>query len=122
MIDERLAAVLEKDPRYKLEAYLFLLAALDFTRRMTKKEKHVTGQELLEGIKQLAIKNFGMMSKTVFESWGVKTTDDFGEIVFNLVDAKLLSKTEEDKKKDFHQVYDFEDVFVKRYNFSKKDE
>jgi uncharacterized repeat protein (TIGR04138 family) len=77
----------------------------------------VSGQELCQGFKTLALSEFGIMAKTVLESWGIKTTDDIGEIVFNLIDVELLSKTEEDKKEDFHNVFDFEQVFVKDYPF-----
>ncbi len=112
---DKLEKILEKDKRYKLDAYLFLFEGLEYARRKFKKPKHVTGRELLEGIKELAMKRFGRMAKVVFEDWGVKTTDDFGEIVFNLIDSQLLLKTEEDKKEDFHNVYDFEEVFVKGY-------
>jgi uncharacterized repeat protein (TIGR04138 family) len=112
---EELEEILKKDNRYKIDAYLFLFEALDYTRRLFKKRKHVTGQELLEGIKELARIKFGRMAKTVLEDWGVKTTDDFGEIVFNLVEAKILSKTRKDKKEDFHNVYSFDEVFVRDY-------
>ena len=110
-----LEEILRKDNRYKLDAYLFVLEALDYTRRLFKRPRHVSGQELLEGIKELAKIKFGRMAKTVLEDWGVKKTDDFGEIVFNLVEAKLLSKTKEDKKEDFHNVYSFDEVFVRDY-------
>ena len=109
--------ILEKDKRYKYQAYPFILAALEVTRQETKKTQHVSGQELCQGFKTLVLSEFGIMAKTVLESWGVKTTDDIGEIVFNLIDVELLSKTEEDKKEDFHNVFDFEQVFVKDYPF-----
>jgi len=113
--------ILQKDSRYKAQAYAFVLAALEVARIQTGKSKHVTGVELLQGIKILAQKDFGIMAKTVLESWGIKTTDDIGEIVFNLIDIKLLSKTDEDKKEDFHNVFDFETVFIKEYPFTKTD-
>ncbi|MEO0092828.1 MAG: Minf_1886 family protein [candidate division WOR-3 bacterium] len=118
-MEEKFDEILRKDPRYKLEAYFFVLAALDYTRKMTKKPKHVTGKELLEGIKRLGLEQYGIMTKTVFESWGVRTTRDFGEIVFNMVNAGILAKTEEDKIEDFDNVYDFSEVFEKNYQFGK---
>ncbi|MEO0114880.1 MAG: Minf_1886 family protein [candidate division WOR-3 bacterium] len=118
-MEEKFDEILRKDPRYKLEAYFFVLAALDYTRKMTKKPKHVTGKELLEGIKRLGLEQYGIMTKTVFESWGVRTTRDFGEIVFNMVNAGILAKTEEDKIEDFDNVYDFSEVFEKNYHFGK---
>ncbi len=114
-----MAEILKRDKRYKLEAYLFLLESLDYARKIFNKPKHVTGQELLAGIKELAKERFGRMAKMVFATWGVKTTDDFGEIVFNLVDAGLLSKTAEDKKEDFYNVYNFDEVFVKDYEIGR---
>ncbi len=109
-----------KDRRYKAEAYAFLFAALSYTQSKLNKPRHVTGRELLDGIRELALERYGKMAKTVFEHWGVTKTDDFGEIVFNLVEAGLLGKTEEDKKEDFKDVYDFEDVFEKGYRFEMK--
>jgi len=122
-LSESVKHILEKDSRYKFQAYAFVLAALEVARLQTKKTKHVTGLELLEGVKSLAQQEFGLMAKTVFESWGIKTTDDVGEIVFNLIEEGLLSKTDEDKKEDFHNVYDFNKVFNDEYPFfdSRKD-
>ncbi|MBS4015054.1 MAG: hypothetical protein KGZ86_01245 [Candidatus Latescibacteria bacterium] len=111
--------IVKKDPRYKIQAYAFVLAAIETARKITQKEKHVSGVDLLEGVKILAQREYGIMAKTVLESWGVKTTDDIGEIVFNLIDVKMLSKTDQDTKEEFHDVYDFEEVFVKEYSFTK---
>jgi len=116
-MDPKFDEILSKDSRYKIEAYFFVLAALDYTRKETGKPKHLTGQELLEGIRKLGLEQYGIMTKTVFESWGLKTTNDFGQIVFNMVNASILSKTEEDKIEDFDNVYDFTEVFEKNYHF-----
>jgi uncharacterized repeat protein (TIGR04138 family) len=86
-----------------------------------KKEKHVSGRELLEGIRDLALRRYGAMAKAVFDYWGVKKTQDFGNIVFNMVHEKVLSKTDEDSLDDFNDVYDFEETFVKQYAFRLKD-
>ncbi|MEO0102845.1 MAG: Minf_1886 family protein [candidate division WOR-3 bacterium] len=112
---KRLEEIRRKDKRYKLDAYLFVFEALEYTQKIFKRSWHVTGRELLEGIKELAKIKYGRMAKAVLEDWGVKTTDDFGEIVFNLVEAKLLAKTEDDKKEDFHNLYSFDKVFVEDY-------
>lgn len=123
MPEETLSAIeqiVEADPRYGAEAYAFLFAALSYAQSKYNKPRHVTGKELLEGIRELALERYGKMAKTVFEHWGVKKTDDFGEIVFNLVEAGLLGKTDEDKKEDFKDVYSFEDVFEKGYKFEMK--
>jgi len=111
----RLKQVVREDARYDLNAYTFLFEALGFTLRMLGRseergdpsKRHVTGRELLEGIKRHALQQFGFMARVVLEGWGVKTTDDFGEIVFNLVDRGLLGRSETDSKEDFHAVYDF---------------
>jgi uncharacterized repeat protein (TIGR04138 family) len=117
---QTLRKIVEKDPRYSVEAYLFVLEALFCTRKKFKKEKHVSGQELLEGIKDLALNRYGSTAKMVFNHWGIKKTVDLGDIVFNMVNAKLLSKTEEDSLDDFKDVYNFEDVFIKDYQFEIK--
>ena len=116
-MDPKFNELLSKDSRYKIEAYFFVLAALEYTREDTGKPKHVTGPELLEGIRKFGLEQYGIMTKTVFESWGVKTTNDFGQIVFNMVNAEVLSKTEEDKIEDFENVYDFTEVFERNYHF-----
>jgi uncharacterized repeat protein (TIGR04138 family) len=72
------------------------------------KRHHVSGPELCEGIRQLALAEFGMMAKTVFRLWGVEKTDDWGNIVYNLIEAELMNKTSEDSLQDFHAVYDFD--------------
>lgn len=115
-MDNPLDTVLAKDPRFKPEAYLFVHDALGHTWSRLDHRRHVTGRELLEGIRDLALKSYGPMALAVLNSWGVRTTDDFGAIVFNLVDAEILSKTEEDRIDDFHAVYDFDDVFVRSYD------
>jgi uncharacterized repeat protein (TIGR04138 family) len=117
-VDNPLEAVLAKDPRFKPEAYVFVHDALGHTWSRLDHRRHVTGRELLNGIKDLALKRYGPMAKAVLNSWGVHTTDDFGAIVFNLVDAELLSKTEEDRIEDFHAAYDFNEAFVRSYDIT----
>ncbi len=114
MIDE-LTKIIEKDKRYKLEAYLFVLSAVSYTLEKLGVKRHLTGQELLKGIKGLAREKYGLMAKEVFKHWGVNETIDFGHIVFNLVAANLLRKTDEDKLEDFKDIYDFDEVFVRKY-------
>jgi uncharacterized repeat protein (TIGR04138 family) len=118
--DEILNAVLAKDPRFHRDAYLFLREALDYTQKRLHQGKkvvprHVTGQELLQGIREYALAQFGPMTLTLFAFWGVCRCEDFGQIVFNLVDAQLLSKTEQDSPKDFEGVYDFAEAFRKPF-------
>lgn len=108
---EILKAILARDFRYTQEAYLFVRAGLEFTVRQLEKPRHVSGQELLEGIRTFALQEFGPMSKTVLAGWGIERTEDVGEIVFNLVDTGLLGKTERDCREDFADGYDFEEAF-----------
>lgn len=115
---QRLYDITGRDPRYALDAYLFVLEALQFTRTRLKKEKHVSGHELLDGIKDLALMRFGAMAIAVLEHWGIRKTVDFGNIVFNMVNDGILHKTEEDSLEDFRDYYDFEKVFVKEYRFT----
>jgi uncharacterized repeat protein (TIGR04138 family) len=117
-VDNPLELVIAKDSRYKPEAYVFVHDALDHTWARLEQRRHITGRELLDGIKDLALKRYGPMSRAVLNSWGVRTTDDFGAIVFNLVNAGILSKTEEDRIEDFHDVYDFDDAFVRSYDLT----
>jgi len=101
----------EEDDRYGIDAYLFVLDGVAHTVGKLPEPRHVSGQELLEGIRELARERFGPMTRTVLEHWGVNRCEDFGEIVFNLVDAGLLGKTEDDSREDFAGGYDFAQAF-----------
>lgn len=103
--------IVRRDERYKEEAYLFLMEALEFTREKLKRQGHISGQELLRGIKDYAREKFGFLAPTVFEYWGVTNTEDFGEIVFNMVEAGLLRRRPEDKREDFKNVYNLKEAF-----------
>jgi uncharacterized repeat protein (TIGR04138 family) len=123
--ESTLALVLAKDPRYPRDAYLFVKDALDYTQKIVLKEnkgemRHVTGQELLGGIRDYALSQFGPMTQMVFEEWGIKRCEDFGEIVFNMVEIGLLGKTEKDSRDDFGGGYDFHDAFRKPFLPSSK--
>ena len=113
-----LLKILNKDKRYDSEAYSFIMASLDWTMNKLGKKGHITGQELSDGIRGYAIDQFGPMARVVLEEWGIKKTNDFGEIVFNLIDAGLLGKTQEDRKEDFHDRYDFKQAFDKGCKYS----
>lgn len=99
------------DPRYASEAYLLTLAALHFTIAALPAPRHITGQELLAGLRQYALDQFGPMARAVLEHWGVRATEDFGRIVFALVEAKVLRKTDADSLEDFRGGYEFDDAF-----------
>jgi uncharacterized repeat protein (TIGR04138 family) len=127
MYHAKLAELVRRDPRYAYEAYEFVFAALAHTQQLLGKQPpadppaqaeahhHVSGPELLEGIRDLALQEFGLMARTVFRMWGIDRTDDFGEIVFNLIDAELMSKTDHDSRRDFHGVYDLDQALVNGY-------
>jgi uncharacterized repeat protein (TIGR04138 family) len=118
--DEVVEGILAKDKRYARDAYSFLREALDFTQKAIGKEnhgkvRHVTGQELLQGIRQFALVQYGPMTRTVLEEWGIKNCSDFGELVFNMVESGLLAKTERDSRDDFQHGYDFTEAFCKPF-------
>lgn len=117
VLEERIQVIRQRDRRFSRNAYYFVLDALDFTMsrlgrdRMTGEERHVGGRELLQGIREHAAGEFGAMAPVVFARWGVRATEDFGEIVFNLIDAELLSRRPTDSRLDFVDCYDIGAVF-----------
>jgi uncharacterized repeat protein (TIGR04138 family) len=118
--EETLVKIQAKDPRYHREAYLFVREALDHTQKTIGKDprgkiRHVTGQELLEGIREFALQQFGPMAKTVLDDWGIHCGEDFGEIVFNMIEVGWLAKTSKDSRADFANGYDFDEAFRKPF-------
>ena len=73
----------------------------------------------MDGMRQYALENYGPMAKTLLNEWGVSSTEDFGEIVFNLVENNLLAKTEEDSREDFGNGFDFDKAFITPYQPTK---
>ena len=123
--NEAVAQILKEDPRYAPEAYHFIREALDFTTRSLKKptegsERHVSAAELLEGIRQYALKEYGPLAMTVLKAWGIRQCTDFGQIVFNLVNKKFLGKTDDDSVRDFDRGYDFAAAFRTPFTPEKK--
>lgn len=139
-----IAELLQQDRRYKLGAYIFVFEALEYAqkilnlgdeqpsqppRRGKKKkgpaseeedrpEKHLTGQQLCEAIRQYALEQYGFMAKCVLNSWGVHRTGDFGEIVFNLIRVERMKKTERDRREDFDEVFDFDRDMQQQYRIT----
>ncbi len=120
MSDKRnpIVDLLQQDQRYHIEAYQFVRDALQYAQEIMKLsttgvegEQHVSGQQLCEAIRQFALEQFGFMAKTVLNSWGVYTTADFGEIVYNLIRIKHMKKSDADRREDFDDVYDFANAF-----------
>ncbi len=115
--------ICKEDPRYDKKAYTFIRQGLDHTVKEIKKRdtaknrpsQHVTGAELLDGLRLFALDQYGPLTKTVLNSWGIKKCTDFGEIVFNLIEYNVFSKTESDRREDFVDLYSFEDAFVKPF-------
>jgi uncharacterized repeat protein (TIGR04138 family) len=137
---ESVAKVVRQDPRYAPEAYLFVFEALSFAHSVlglggserpktaarskkakSEKERHLTGQELCEAIRQFALEQYGYMAKCVLNSWGVRTTGDFGEIVFNLIRVGQMRKTAEDKREDFDDNFDFDGAFMQSFRITIPD-
>jgi uncharacterized repeat protein (TIGR04138 family) len=136
-----LAKLLENDKRYKFEAYVFVFEALNFAHEKLglgqehppeeeappeparksgskKAERHLTGQQLCEAVRQYALEQYGLMAKAVLNSWGVRSTGDIGNIVFNLIEAGQMRKTKQDRREDFENVYDFDEALVRNVHIT----
>ncbi|RXK55501.1 hypothetical protein ESB00_06290 [Oleiharenicola lentus] len=120
---EIVGLICKEDTRFDRKAYEFVRQGLDHTVKEVKrkqpertgKAQHVTGAELLNGIRHYALDQYGPLAKTVLNKWGVRRCSDFGDIVFNLIEYNVFSKTESDRREDFAEIYDFEEAFVKPY-------
>jgi uncharacterized repeat protein (TIGR04138 family) len=128
-----LAGVLARDPRYTIHAYAFVFEALEHTKLLRKKARararaarrsggrpadfsqHVTGRELCEGARELALRHYGLMAIPVLAQWGIRSTSDLGEIVYNLIASGDLEKTPSDSRSDFDGVFDFETALRRDY-------
>ena len=122
---KELAEVLAVDSRYSLEAYAFVMEAVEHAKSVRKRERilakpsvkgstvsrHVNGRELCEGLRQLANQHYGFMAVTVLKHWGIESTRDIGEMVFHLIDSGHLKKSANDSRADYIDVYSFEDAF-----------
>ena len=120
-----LAEVLARDSRYTFQAYAFALEALEYSKTLKKQSpgrargrpkassrpNHVSGQELCEGFRRLALDHYGLMALTVLALWGIRSTSDIGEIIYNLIASGDLEKTPSDSRTDFDNVYEFEHAF-----------
>jgi uncharacterized repeat protein (TIGR04138 family) len=133
-----LAVVLQRDPRYRAEAYEFVREALGYAQDCLLmgqdpdvwseleepepddpgRERHLTGQELCEAIRQYVVAEYGFMAKAVLNSWGIRSTSDFGEIVYNLIDVGLMKKSQTDRREDFDDVYDFDEALCRQFQIS----
>jgi uncharacterized repeat protein (TIGR04138 family) len=117
-VDPKIWEIIREDPRFAYEAYEFVCEAVTFTQDRLGRapvgeaepgndgDRHVSGAELLRGACDLAVRDFGMMAPVVFRVWGVRSTDDLGDIVFNLIRAEKLSKSDRDEPDDFRGLFD----------------
>jgi uncharacterized repeat protein (TIGR04138 family) len=121
--NEIVSLICKEDSRYDRKAYTFLREGLDYAVKELKKKEterakqslHVSGAELLMGIRAYALDQFGPLAITVLNNWGINRCGDFGEIVFNLIEYNVFSKTDNDRREDFAEVYTFEEAFVKPF-------
>ena len=108
--------IVRRDSRFDPQAYLFLKEALDFTLKRAAEDndgqaRHVSGQELLEGFRDLALQEFGPMAATLMDEWGLATTRNVGEMVFQLIDEQMFGRQDTDTLADFEDIYDFDEAF-----------
>ncbi|MCY2976888.1 MAG: hypothetical protein NTW52_19700 [Planctomycetota bacterium] len=123
--------LLQQDQRYKLEGYQFVREALQYAQEVLsmpaqetasekpekadpkapKTEHHLTGQQLCEAIRVYAVEQYGYLAQTVLNNWGIHTTGDFGEIVYNLIRIEEMRKSKHDRREDFDDQYNFDDAF-----------
>jgi uncharacterized repeat protein (TIGR04138 family) len=131
--------LLRKDSRFTIEAYQFVREALSYAQDILNMgseggsvedkfepgepsvERHLTGQQLCEAIRQYALEQYGYMAKVVLDRWGVRKTGDFGDIVYNLIDVGLMKKSDDDRREDFDDVYDFDEAFQQRFQITRPD-
>ena len=121
--------LLDHDSRYKIDAYQFVREALAYAQEdmqlgspdSPEGESHITGQQLCDAIREYGIEQYGYMTKIVLNSWGVSTTRDFGEVVFNLIAVGLMKKSDSDRLEDFVDYYDFDEVFQRRFEITRPD-
>lgn len=116
-IVEKVEKLAEQRGVFRPEAYFWVLRALEYTRRKMRRPGHVSGQELCEGARDMALEEFGPMALSVLQHWGLRRTADLGEIVFQMIEEGLLRKTDEDRREDFADVFDFEKAFVADYRW-----
>lgn len=104
-----------RESRYDERAYLFVLAALEFVQQRLPERRHLTGRELAEGCRDLALARYGVLARMVLEHWGLRSSADLGDVVFTLVDTGLLMREAHDTKDDFNGVFDFQSAFDRDY-------
>jgi len=113
--DQAVINICERDSRIDKDAYDFLKDALDYASDQAQEtgapNNHVSASDLLAGIRDYALKQFGPMAATLFAEWNVTKCSDFGDMVFNLIDEGIFSKQESDNREDFIEIFDFKETF-----------
>ena len=116
--DEILDQLQERNPRFHARSYEFVLRALHSVIRSIDEPRHITGRELTDGVRELALGQYGPLARTVLEHWGIHETEDVGRVVFAMVEQGILVKEDEDHQEDFTDLFDFEEVFDLDYPWS----
>jgi uncharacterized repeat protein (TIGR04138 family) len=130
-----IAELLRHDRRYHFDAYVFVFEALRYAQEKMglgaaaeeaddpedEPERHVTGQQLCEAMRRYAHEQYGYLAKQVLNHWGITSTSDFGEIVFNLIEIGQMRKTPDDRREDFNEVFDFAEGFQHSFQISAVD-
>jgi uncharacterized repeat protein (TIGR04138 family) len=131
---KKLMPIVRRDPRYAYEAYEFVSQALVHTNKMLGRELrdentdpndmryHVSARQWVEGICDFARHEFGLMAGVVFRMWGIRCTDDFGEIVFNLIDEGLMTPTPDESRADFHALFDLDEALEQGFRIVLEEE
>ena len=116
--DEILDQLQERNPRFHARSYEFVLHALHTVIRTLDEPRHITGNELANGVRELALSRYGPLARTVLEHWGIHETEDVGRVVFAMVEQGILVKEDEDDQQDFTDLFDFEEAFEREYPWS----
>ena len=126
--------LLREDKRYKIEAYQFIRESLQYAHEHLEEigggeevsesgdARHLTGQQLCEACRLYAAEQYGYLSKVVLASWGLNSTSDFGELVYNLIRIQQMRKSDTDRREDFDDVYNFDEAFEPTFDLVTQDE
>ncbi len=126
--------LLREDKRFKIEAYQFIRESLQYAHEHlddigggvessdASGPRHLTGQQLCEACRRYASEQYGYLAKTVLASWGLHSTSDFGELVYNLIRIQQMRKSDTDRREDFDDVYDFDEAFEPTFELVAHDE
>ncbi|NNF12553.1 MAG: hypothetical protein HKN72_04995 [Gemmatimonadetes bacterium] len=118
--DEVLDQLQERNPRFHPRSYVFVLQALHSVIQSLDEPRHITGRELTEGVRELAIGQYGPLARTVLEHWGIHETEDVGRVVFAMVEQGILVKEDDDNPQDFENLFDFEEAFESNYPWNAR--